>query len=121
MDHPPQRKPDNFKSQDIGMIWEQKRGYFVAVCISDIECIRLGDNDPVTPVKHFSNDTVMPSLYNPILRQVDALSLVGKRIVPQNQRSIWRKTFELVRERLEQLVIIFSLPNVGHLIAAKVL
>ena len=103
------------------MIREHKGGNFVVVRISDVECIGFGDNNPVTPVEHVLSGTVMPSLYNPILGYGYTLSLVGKRIIPQNQRFVWLKVFEPVQKRLEQLVVIFSLPNICHFIAAKVM
>jgi len=64
------------------MIWEYERGYFVVVRITNVECVRLRDNNPVTPVEHFLSGTVMPGLYNPILGDVYTLPLVGERIVP---------------------------------------
>ena len=79
---PLRSEPDNFKPQDVRMIREYKRGHFAVVCVSNVECVGFGDNNPVSPVKHFLSGTVMPGLYNPILGYVYTLSLVGKRIVP---------------------------------------
>jgi hypothetical protein len=83
--------------------------------------ITLGDDHPVTFVEHFLGDAVMPCLYNPILGQIDCLLFVCQRIVPQNQRFAWQKVFEPLQERLEQLVVVISLPDICYFIAAKVM
>lgn len=64
------------------MIWKYKGGYLVAVCISNVECIRFRDDDSVALVEHLLSSTVMPGLYDPLFRYVYILSFVGEGIVP---------------------------------------
>jgi hypothetical protein len=115
------REPNNLKPDYIRIIREPEGRDLVFVRISNVECIGFGDDHPVTFVEHFLGDAVMPCLYNPILGQIDCLLFVCQRIVPQNQRFAWQKVFEPLQERLEQLVVVISLPDICYFIAAKVM
>ena len=82
-------------------------------------------------VEHLLSDTIVPGLYNPVLSYADILSIVGERIVPENERFVGanmfqpsQKAFEqfvvILDVGVEQLVILFRVPDVCDFITTKV-
>jgi hypothetical protein len=104
---------------NIGIVRECERHDLIVLRIFDAECIGLRDNGPVIPVEHFLGDTVIPALYNPLFGYIYILLLVVDRIVPQNERFVGRKIFKPFQKRLEQFIVICSLPHARNFIAVK--